>query len=137
MRMRVVVSPPSHAGCLAWGREKEVTVNRKRLAIVSAVVIAFAAVSGSLALAGGSGDDEQLTGSAKDRAAEAALAHTHGGTVVESEVGDDGAAYEVEVRLTDGSTVEVQLDSDFTVLGTEPGDDSSEGENENEGSDDD
>jgi hypothetical protein len=115
-------------------REKEVTMDRRRLAIVSAVVIALAAVFGGYALAGGSGDDEQLTGSAKDRSAEAALAHTHGGTVVESEVGDDGAAYEVEIRLTDGSTVEVQLDSDFTVLGSEAGDDSTEGEN---GTDDD
>jgi hypothetical protein len=120
-------------------REKEVTMNRKRLAIVSVVVIAFAAVSGGYALAGGSTDDEQLTGSAKDRAAEAALAHTNGGTVIESEVGDDGAAYEVEVRLSDGDVVEVQLDGDFSVLGSEADDDSGtgEGENENEGADDD
>jgi hypothetical protein len=110
-------------------------MSRKRVAIASAAVLVVAAVSGGYALAGGIGDEEPLTGSTKERAIEAALAHTNGGTVLETEVGDDGAAYEVEVRLPSGSMVEVQLDSDFTVLGTEPDDDSSEGENENEGAD--
>ena len=40
-----------------------------------------------------------------------ALEHTGGGTVTESEIGDDGAAYSVEVRLADGSQVEVNLEA--------------------------
>ena len=42
--------------------------------------------------------------------------------MTETEVGDDGAAYEVEVRLRDGSQVEVQLDDAFHVIGTEDDD---------------
>ena len=38
-------------------------------------------------------------------------------------MGDDGAAYSVEVRLDDGQQVEVNLDSDFNVIGSEPDDD--------------
>ena len=41
-------------------------------------------------------------------------------------MGDDGAAYEVEVRLPNGSQVEVQLDSDFRVTGSAADDDGSE-----------
>jgi uncharacterized membrane protein YkoI len=67
-----------------------------------------------------SGDSEQpLTGSTLDHVARAALEHTGGGTVVETEVGDDGAAYGVEVRLPDGAQVEVHLDSRFNVIGQE------------------
>ena len=55
-------------------------------------------------------------GQALDKAIEAALEHTGGGTVTETEVGDDGAAYGVEVRLDDGSQVEVNLDENFNVV---------------------
>ena len=82
-----------------------------------------------------SGDDEEpLTGSSLDRAVDAALEETGGGTVVETEAGDDGAAYSVEVRLDDGSQVEVSLDQDFTVVGQEADDD---GPNDDEGESDD
>ena len=78
-----------------------------------------------------SGDDEQpLTGSALERATAAALRHTGGGTVTETEVGDDGAAYGVEVRLPDGSQVEVNLDSSFYVIGEEADDDGGADEQE-------
>ncbi len=50
-----------------------------------------------------------------------------GGTVVETEAGDDGAAYGVEIRLADGSMVEVQLDESFAVTGSE-GDDDTKGD---------
>lgn len=63
--------------------------------------------------------DQQLVGSDRDRAAAAALEHTGGGTVTEVEVGDGAAAYGVEVRLEDGSQVEIQLDASFTVIGQE------------------
>ena len=56
-------------------------------------------------------------GSALERATEAALAHTGGGTVIETETGDDGAAYGVEIELDDGTEVEVELDENFDVIG--------------------
>jgi len=61
----------------------------------------------------------------------AALEHTGGGTVVETEAGDDGAAYGVEIRLEDGRVVEVNLDQDFNVIGDEADDD---GANDQDGS---
>ena len=68
-------------------------------------------------------DDEPLTGSDLEQATAAALEHTGGGTVTESEIGDDGAAYSVEVRLADGSQVEVQMNADFQVIGSTADDD--------------
>jgi uncharacterized membrane protein YkoI len=70
----------------------------------------------------GTDQDQPLTGSDRDRAADAALEAVGGGTVTEVEVGDDGAAYGVEIRLADGSQVEVQLDESFNVTGTESDD---------------
>ena len=82
------------------------------------------AVAGGLAAAAAGGDtDQELTGATRDRAAEAALAATGGGTVTETEAGDDGAAYGVEVRLPDGRQVEVTLDQSFQVVGQEPDED--------------
>jgi uncharacterized membrane protein YkoI len=82
------------------------------------------AVAGGIAAAAADGDtDQELTGATRDRAAAAALAATGGGTVLETEVGDDGAAYGVEVRLPDGRQVEVTLDQSFKVVGQEPDDD--------------
>jgi hypothetical protein len=51
--------------------------------------------------------------------------------VTETEAGDDGAAYGVEVRLDDGRVVEVRLDANFRVLGHEADDD---GSNDQDGS---
>jgi uncharacterized membrane protein YkoI len=53
----------------------------------------------------------------RDQAANAALAAVGQGTVSEVERENDGAvAYEVEVRLDNGSEVEVGLGADFAVL---------------------
>lgn len=53
----------------------------------------------------------------RDQAANAALATVGQGTVSEVERENDGAvAYEVEVRLDNGSEVEVGLGADFAVL---------------------
>jgi hypothetical protein len=99
---------------------------RRSTMLVLAVAGALVAVPGGVALAAGAGstDDAPLTGATLDRATAAALAHTGGGTVTETETGDDGAAYGVEVRLADGSQVEVNLDRDFAVVGQEADDDS-------------
>jgi uncharacterized membrane protein YkoI len=67
--------------------------------------------------------DQPLTGSDRERAESAALEAVGGGTVTEVELGDDGAAYGVEIRRDDGTQVEVQLDETFTVIRTETDDD--------------
>ena len=69
-----------------------------------------------------------LTGTALDRASEAALAETGGGEVVDSEA-EEESGYEVEVNLDDGRQIEVQLDANFAVVGSaenEEGDDTGE-----------
>jgi len=84
--------------------------------------VALAGVGASVVMAG-SGDDKPLEGTIYERATEAALEEVGGGEVIETEVDDDGAAYGVEVRKEDGSVVEVNLDADFNVVGSEPDDD--------------
>jgi hypothetical protein len=108
---------------------------KRKVALITTLVLVAGAVSAGFAIAGGVGDnDKPLTGSALEKATAAALAHTGGGTVVETEVGDDGAAYGVEVKLADGRTVEVELDEGFRVVGQANDDD---GNNEQDGQDND
>jgi hypothetical protein len=100
----------------------------------------IAAAGLAVALAGGvaaaaADAHQELTGATHDRAVAAALAATGGGTVLETEAGDDGAAYSVEVRLADGSQVEVNLDENFDVIGEEQ-DDDGPGDDEGAGDDD-
>jgi hypothetical protein len=103
---------------------------RKRMIVIAASVAAVAMLAvGGVAWATSGGGEAPLTGDAKTKAVDAALAHVGGGTVLETEMGDDGAAYGVEIRLGDGSVVEVQLDESFAVTGSE-GDDDTKGENE-------
>jgi hypothetical protein len=108
---------------------------RRRFVLLGALVLALGALSAGIAIAAGAGDDDKpLTGSALERATAAALEHTGGGVVTETEVGDDGAAYGVEVRLEDGSQVEVNLDENFNVIGQAADED---GPNEQDGPSDD
>jgi uncharacterized membrane protein YkoI len=108
---------------------------KRRIVLIVALVLALGALSAGIAIAAGVGDDDKpLTGSALDKASAAALKHTGGGRVVETEIGDDGAAYGVEIRRADGSQVEVSLDANFNVIGGEADDD---GANEQDGQDDD
>ena len=106
--------------------------------------LAIALAAGVLAVAGGAGiaqavsgsDDEPVTGPAAERAADAALAAIGGGTVleVERQDGDGAGVYEVEVRREDGSEVEIHLDAQFREVGTAADDDGAE--SEDDGSDD-
>lgn len=97
---------------------------RLKLMLLAAVAVVAVAVTGGIAIAAGVGDDDQpLTGATLQEATAAALAHTGGGTVTESEVGDDGAAYGIEIRRDDGSVVEINLDSAFSVIGSEDDED--------------
>jgi hypothetical protein len=109
-------------------------MNKRMAIILGGAGVAAVAILGGVTAAGmGGDDDEPLTGEPYDKAVDAALAHTGEGDVIETEGGDDGAAYGVEVRLNDGTVVEVELDSDFKVIGTEVDDD----EGEEDGEDDD
>jgi hypothetical protein len=107
----------------------------RKLVLIGALVVVIGVVSAGFAIAAGGGDEQPLTGSTLEKATDAALAHTGGGTVVETETGDDGAAYSVEIRLDDGSQVEVNIDGNFEVIGSEADDDSA-GEDEGSGDDD-
>jgi uncharacterized membrane protein YkoI len=93
--------------------------------IGAGLAVALIGGGAAIAVAGGGDDDKPLTGSNLEKATAAALEHTGGGAVIETEVGDDGAAYGVEIRRADGSVVEVSLDADFNVIGDEADEDSS------------
>jgi uncharacterized membrane protein YkoI len=91
-------------------------------AVIAAAAIAALALGGAaIAGAAGGGDDDAsdkpITGQALDRAKAAALDHTGGGEVTETEAGDEEGAYEVEVTRADGSQVDVHLDKGFDVIG--------------------
>jgi uncharacterized membrane protein YkoI len=86
--------------------------------------IAVVAIGAGTAIAAGRvvAEEKPLRGATLDKASKAALDHTGGGEVVDTETGDDGAAYGVEVRTKDGRQVEVSLDAGFRVVGTEADD---------------
>ena len=98
----------------------------KRTKWIVVAGLAFAGVVGGAGavMATATDDDTPLTGESRDRAIAAARAHIGEGEVTETELGDDGAAYGVEIRRPDGSQVEVHLDKDYKVTGTEADDDS-------------
>lgn len=84
------------------------------LPTIAAVAVAVVGVGGTVWAA--SADDE-LQGRDRDQAGAAATEAAGGGTVVEAESSDDpGEAYEVEIRMDDGTEVEVRLDGDFNVI---------------------
>ncbi len=109
-------------------------VRGRIVAIGAAGVVAVAALTAGVAQAVSGGEDS-VSGAAAKKAGDAALAAVGGGTVGEVERADeDGAGtYEVEVRRTDGSEIEVHVDARFQVVGTasdddEAGDDSEQDE---------
>lgn len=104
---------------------------RTKLLLGAVAAIPVMGVASGFAIAAGDGD-EPLTGSTYDRATAAALEHVGEGTVTETEAGDGGAAYGVEIRLDDGSQVEVELDENFKVIGTEADDDAPSDDNQGE-----
>lgn len=94
---------------------------RKAFAVGLVAAVVVLTVAGFRFVA--SDDDEPLTGTELQQAEAAALVAVGSGEVVEAEVGDGGAAYEVEIRLPDGRQVEVELDHDFGVIATGADDD--------------
>jgi hypothetical protein len=105
-------------------------MTRKLKGVLIAIAAVAALAIGGTAIAGaaGAGDSEKpITGAALDKAGAAALAHTGGGTVSDTEVGDEEGYYEVEVTRSDGSQVDVHLDRGFNVL-SQVSDSDSQGE---------
>ena len=103
---------------------------RTKVALVGAAAAAAAATSAGIASAVGADDHEApITGQDLERATAAALEHTGGGKVTETEVGDEESYYEVEVTLPDGTQTDVQLDEQFNVVGEET-DSETEGAND-------
>jgi len=96
--------------------------------LIAIAAIAVLAVGGTaIAGAAGGGDDDAtdkaISGPALDQAKAAALDHTGGGKVTETEAGDEEGAYEVEVTRADGSQVDVHLDRGFNVTSAAADDD--------------
>ena len=99
-------------------------LNRRLLIVAaSAAVLAVAAVAGIAQAV--SGSEESVPGAIAQKARIAAVAATGGGTAleVERQDGDGAGVYEVEVRRTDGSKVEVHLDAHFRAIDTVADDD--------------
>ena len=93
----------------------------KKILLASTVAGVVVLGGAGAALAGGGDDDASdrpIEGPALEQASDAALAETGGGTVTETEQGDEESLYEVEVTLDNGDQVDVQLDEDFQVVGT-------------------
>lgn len=98
------------------------TLSRKLLISgVGAVALLAVAAGGGYALTAGDDDhdDRPIPAAEREKAEAAALAETGSGTVTDSEVDDEQSRYELEVTLDDGTQVDVQLDKDFGVVGTE------------------
>ena len=106
-------------------------IKRTVMALVAVAALGAGGAAIATAASGGGDDDKSekaISGAALDRASSAALKHTGDGKVTATEVGDEESYYEVEVTLTDGSQVDVQLDRDFQVVGDEGDNDKSEDE---------
>lgn len=89
------------------------------------MVIAVATIAalglGGVTIAGAAGGDDDasqksISGNTLEKASAAALDHTGGGEVTETEAGDEEGAYEIEVRREDGISVDVHLNKDFELL---------------------
>jgi uncharacterized membrane protein YkoI len=96
-------------------------MTRKTKILIAGAVVAVLALGGAGAAVAVGGDDSEppITGPALEQASAAALAYTGDGTVTDTEVGDEESYYEVEVTLEDGTQIDVQLDEQFQVVGSE------------------
>jgi hypothetical protein len=83
---------------------------------IVAVAVVGTVTGGAIAFASNDGEGG-ASGPQADRAVQAALEATGGGTIggVERD-GESGGVWEVEVSKTDGSIVDVRLDENFHVV---------------------
>ena len=98
----------------------------------AAVLVAGSAAGVAVATAGDDGD-QTVSGQQADKATEAALGYTHGGTAnsVERD-SENGATWEVEVTKTNGNTVDVRLDQNYQLVVIEGDSESGGDQNESE-----
>jgi uncharacterized membrane protein YkoI len=90
---------------------------RRKRVLVPAIGTVAALAIGTTAW---SASANNVTGSERDRVAEAAIKIVGGGTAEDVEHGDDASeAYEVEVRRANGTEVEVSLDKNLKEVRTE------------------
>ena len=91
------------------------SLRTKRVLLPAALLTAVAVGGGVFWAASASADD--LSGTERDRVSAAAVTAAGGGQVTSAESSDDpGEAYEVEVRQTDGTEVDVTLDDQLAVV---------------------
>ncbi|MDH3606511.1 MAG: PepSY domain-containing protein [Acidimicrobiia bacterium] len=97
---------------------------RTKLIVSGAAVVALTTAGTGAALSSSDDDGTEvpITGVELEKASAAALVATGGGTVTETEKGDEESLYEVEVTLEDGSQVDVQLDEAFNLVEVMPDD---------------
>ncbi|WP_104135251.1 MULTISPECIES: PepSY domain-containing protein [unclassified Cryobacterium] len=93
-------------------------MNKKNILIATAAGVVLLLGGAGIAIAVSDNDnDGPLTGETLDRASNAALAEVGPGTVTNADRNDDGgSAYDLEVRLDDGTTVNVELNNAFDVV---------------------
>lgn len=101
---------------------------RKRTAWIIGAAVAAAALGGASVAAasvnpfdddttGNGGTQQSLNQTDRDKAVDAALAKVGPGQVTDVEKGDSsGSSYEVEIRKSDGTEVEVNVGPNFQVL---------------------
>lgn len=108
--------------------EKPKNTNKKRFAIIGGIAAVIILGIGGFAIAQAVDDD--LDGDDYDRATEAALDHVGEGKITDADRGDDDdvEAYDVEVTRPDGSDIDVRLDEDFEVIGSDDDDDRDDGD---------
>ena len=93
------------------------TLRRKRIVLPTLAALAAVGIGGTVWTA--TANETGVDGAERDRVG-AAATEAVGGTVVDVETSDDpGETYEVEVRLDDGSEVDVALDQDLAVVAEE------------------
>ena len=111
-------------------------MKKKTWIIVGGASLALALGGTGVAVAATAGDDDALTGSSLEKASDAAIAETGGGSVVSAETSDDADhAYELEVRAPDGTETDVELGANYEVVHTET-DLEDDGKNDDNDSDD-
>jgi len=116
----------------------DLTKRMKQTLMGVAALAAFGLGGAAIAGAASGGDDDAtdkaIGGSALTKASAAALDHTGGGSVTETEAGDEEGAYEIEVKLDDGRSVDVHLDKNYKFL-SQAGDNDKGGETNEAGDD--
>ena len=96
---------------------------RNQVAVAGVAVLALGGIGTGAVAASGVGDNDAsetaITGPARDKAEQAALDEVGEGRVTGTEVDDEEGKYEVEVTKDDGTQVDVHLDKNFAVIGTD------------------